>query len=605
MQPASSDHSAGNRSVALRRYGPVAAIAVIVVVGLVVVLSSGGDGATTTTESPTSSSTSPATTAQPGVSTTTPTTTAARPETTAAPGPVSPLPDGVMNFQTAQDLGISVDFGARCDTTTGRVKSSDFFAPPCWQPFTGDNGGATAPGVTADEITIVWWLAQDSDPILSYITSAILNDDTNADYEDTMRGLLPYYETYYETYGRKVKLVVVEGSGTIIDDISARADAVKIAEDIKPFMVWGGPSLTNAFADELHARGIPCIACGPGQPQDYYEKFDPLAYQISKGPEQLNLLVAEYMGKRLAGDPAIHAGDESMRSKTRVFGRIWIESSQASADNNAQFEAALADYGVEISESQSYVLNPATIQESASSIITRLKAAGVTSVIINGDPIAPREFTLEATAQKYFPEWIVTGSVLIDTAAFSRTYDQQQWAHAFGISNLSARVSSKEAGAFAKYRWFNGEDPAANDSIGVIDPTPGLFYAALSAVGPDLTAEHFRDALFGNPPTVSALTAPSISFGTQGRWPADIEPDYFGVDDIAEIWWDPDATGPDETGKEGTGLWRFVNGGQRYLFGEIPDGAPAAFDPDGTVTIYDTRPAAEATPTYEPLPAAG
>jgi len=593
MQPASSDSTAGNRSAALRRYGPIAAIIVVVVVALAIALSGGND--TSTDAVPPTTAPPPDTTAGGSQSTT---------DSTVAPV-VSPLPDGVMNFQTALDLGLIVDFGERCDTTTGRVKSPTFFAPPCWAPFSGDNGGTTDRGVTADEITIAWWLAQDSDPILSYITSAVLNNDTNADYKATMDGLLPYYQTYYETYGRKVKVVIVEGSGSIIDEVSARADAVKIAEEIKPFMVWGGPSLTNAFADELHARGIPCLSCGPGQPQDYYEKFDPLAYQLSKGPEQLNLLVAEYMGKRLAGDPAIHAGDADMHDKTREFGRIWIESGPASTETNAQFDAALAEYGVEIAESQSYVLNPATIQESASNIITRMKAAGVTSVIINGDPIAPRDFTREATAQNYFPEWIVTGTVLIDTAAFSRTYDQAQWANAFGISNLSARVVREQAGAFARYKWFSGEPPAADDSIGIIDPLPGLFFSALSGAGPDLNAASFRDALFRNPPTPTALTSPSISFGVQDRWPADLEPDYFGIDDVAEIWWDPAATGPDEIGKEGAGLWRFVDGGVRYLLGEMPEGPPKAFDPDSTVTIYETRPPLEIAPRYEPLPAVG
>ncbi len=36
----------------------------------------------------------------------------------------------------------------------------DFFAADCYAPFTGDNGGATSPGVTADEITIVVYLGQ-------------------------------------------------------------------------------------------------------------------------------------------------------------------------------------------------------------------------------------------------------------------------------------------------------------------------------------------------------------------------------------------------------------------------------------------------------------
>ena len=116
----------------------------------------------------------------------------------------------------AEELGLDVDFGERCDTESGRVKVQTFFAPECYVPFEGDNGGATARGVTADTIRIVQWVSQEQDPILEFITSAILNDDTNADDEATLRGMIEYYETYYETYGRNVELIVVEGSGAII-----------------------------------------------------------------------------------------------------------------------------------------------------------------------------------------------------------------------------------------------------------------------------------------------------------------------------------------------------------------------------------------------------
>ena len=148
-----------------------------------------------------------------------------------------------------------------------------------------------------------------------------------------------------------------------------------------------------------------------------------------------------------------------------------------------------------------------------------MKEAGVTSVIFNGDPIAPREFTNEATAQNYFPEWIVTGSVLVDTAAFSRTYDQQQWANAFGVSNLSARVDRSIGSSYAIYEWFQGEPPPAPDNIPVITPVPNTFYAFLQATGPNLTIETFNEGAFSGEPTRRAVTGVSLSWGTQGIWP--------------------------------------------------------------------------------------
>ena len=44
--------------------------------------------------------------------------------------------------------------------------------------------------------------------------------------------------------------------------------------------------------------------------------------------------------------------------------------------------------------------------------------------------------------------------------------------------------------------------------------------------------------------------------------------------------------GPDETGNVGTGMYRLVDGGRRYLPGHWPTTPVKLFDPAGTVTIY-------------------
>src|SRR3974390_342316 len=51
-----------------------------------------------------------------------------------------------------------------CDTSTGRVAIPVLNPPPCVPEFTGNNGGATAPGVTADTIRIGVYIAK-PDPI--------------------------------------------------------------------------------------------------------------------------------------------------------------------------------------------------------------------------------------------------------------------------------------------------------------------------------------------------------------------------------------------------------------------------------------------------------
>ncbi len=118
-----------------------------------------------------------------------------------------------------------------------------------------------------------------------------------------------------------------------------------------------------------------------------------------------------------------------------------------------------------MAESVAYQLDPARLQEQAASAIARFKEAGVTSIIFSGDPVAPGTFTPEATNQDYFPEWIITGSALVDTTAAARGFDQEQWAHAFGISPLAARVDPDEAGLLLPPHLVHGRGPAGGGRL--------------------------------------------------------------------------------------------------------------------------------------------
>ncbi|MGB8862186.1 MAG: hypothetical protein WCC60_23220, partial [Ilumatobacteraceae bacterium] len=345
-----------------------------------------------------------------------------------------------MSYSQAVEAGVEgdIEWDDRCDTSTGRLAVPDYFAPECMAPFSGDNGGATSTGVTADEITIVNYIGQENDPIIAYITDAINNDDTNQQYADTMKGLVDYYSAYYELYGRKIKLVTFDGTGGATDEVAARADAATIAEQYAPFAVLGGPALTSAFADELSARKVMCIGCTPGQPPAFYTDRDPYVWGLDGSAIQKQTHVLEFIQKQLIGKNAEHGGD-AVKDQPRSFGLVYLESSGASKDLADTFAAAMDAAGAPFAAVSAYQLDPASIQQTASQVITKMKAAGVTTIVFSGDPVAPRDFTNEATAQEYFPEWVVAASTLVDVTAFARTYDQQQWAHAFGVTQLAAR----------------------------------------------------------------------------------------------------------------------------------------------------------------------
>lgn len=505
------------------------------------------------------------------------------------------LPAGVVPFSFAASEGIAVDWPETCDTATGRVRLPTRFAAECYAPFEGDNGGATAQGVTADSIRVVLYESPDDDAILKAVASAV-TDDPPAATTLTYQKLLPMFEQFHETYGRSIELVVYKARGTAVDEVAARAAAAEIAEDLQPFAVWGGPLLTPAFEDELSARGV--LAMPLATLFDDLPSRDPYMLSVGISPAQTRLHLAEYIGKRLAGRPAEHAGDPALASQDRRFGLIYLRA--GTTGEQGRLAEDLEPYGVGLEVVVDYT-SPLSVSAQAPGVIARLKDAGVTSVIMAGDPLAPGAFTREATAQDYFPEWIVPGAPLTDSTVYARTYDQQQWAHAFGISPLVARTAPEEALGGRLFRWFTCEAPPVV-STELVYPVPAAFFTALQAAGPNLTHERFRTALFDAAPTPRGITYPSLSWGSpsKGRWTFN---DFWGSDDVTELWWDPDASGPDETGKTGAGMYAYVDGGRRYLLGEWPDSSTTAFERDGAVTLLNGTPPEDLGPDY-PSPCA-
>ncbi len=550
----------------LRRYGPLIAIVVVLLVVAGVVVATRGNSSSTST----------------GTSTTT------------APGGFHPT--GVMSWTQAKAAGKTkdIDWGSRCDTTTGKLKYPYYFAGDCYAPFHGDNGGATYQGVTSDSIKVVLYLAQPDDPILKYIEGSIADSDTNQQTIDTVKGYIKFLETYSELYGRHVDLVPFVGTGTVDDEVAARADATTIAETIKPFAVLNGPVLTAAFGQTIIANKIFCIDCVPSQPNTFYAKNAPYAIGLPMNADEGQIELADYIGAQLKGRPAIHAGSPALQSQTRKFGLVYISTGQDSETQTDHFVASLAKQGVKLSARLAYQ-SPTNID--ANGLIAQLKSAGVTTVIFSGDPVAPGPLTTAATNQEYFPEWIVSGAsaLLTDTAIFARTYDQKQWSHAFGLTTGAARTDPSVSGAIYLYHWFYGKNPPAATGSAVTVPLFSLLYSGLQATGPDLTPQNLLSAYFSLVRVPEAVTQPLITYGNHGIWP---ETDYQGIDDVTQIWWNPNASGPDELNHQGKGLYEYVDGGKRYLPGQFPDAPPDVFNPQGAVTIYTKVPAAESVPAY-------
>lgn len=487
-------------------------------------------------------------------------------------------------------------WGSNCDPKTGRVKVPSTYAPPCAVVRPGVEGGATSPGVTADTITVVAYEAANDD-LAATLQSTLDPEDVR---KQARKELVDMLQARFNMWGRKIKLVFLKGTGS--DETSSRADAVKVATEIGAFASLGGPSQQAAYADELASRKVLCVGCGLSVPDSTFQADAPYLWGSLQTPEQFLINVGDYLIERLNGQKAVFAGDPAMRKRKRVFGSINFEADPpVFGEVSKRVRREGAARGFRSAAMLTYQLVIPELAEKARVLIARLKEAKVTTVSFLGDPIMPIYLTKAATDQGYFPEWIITGTVLTDTTVFGRLYDQRQWAHAFGVSSLAARIPPSETDSWRLYKWYYGKDPAAKKTIEVLMASVRTFMLGVHMAGPDLTPETFRDGLFAYPPSGGTPTAPQLSFGKHGYFRS---PDYTAPDDMTEVWWDAKATGVDEQQKQGTGMLRYADGGKRYLPGKMAKDGPHAFRVAGSVTVYPKVPPAEAPPDY-PSPAKG
>jgi hypothetical protein len=498
----------------------------------------------------------------------------------------------------------NVDFGPNCDPATERVKMPTVYAPPCVAPSRGKNGGSTSQGVTGDEIKIVVYTGDpQKDPLLAgQIRAAGASLDLSA-IHDTWRGYFDIYNEVFEFYGRKITPEFFVGTGAGSDTAAAKADAIEIA-DKKPFAVLGGPvQSTTVFADELAHRGVLCIGtCSLAMPEKLINANKPYLATVGPSPEEAAALTAEFVGKHVGKGKAQYAGDDATKNKNRVYGILHYNTPDGQYDGlYDSLKSGLKKYKINVKADQSFFLDLTRAQETARTVITKMKDAGVTTILYTGDPLMPGSITKEATAQDYHPEWILGPSVLADTSIFARTYDQEQWSRALGVALVPGRTPESLDQTRNLYEWFHGSPPP-NNTYGVINPSIFQFAVGAMLAGPKLTPQTFRDGLFRYPPSGGDSISPTLSWGKHGFWPGT---DYSGTDDAAMLWWDPTAVGQDEIGKVGNGLYRYADGGKRYSRGKFPPkGQGGLLDTATSVTIFEQIPPDHQRPSYPP-PAAG
>lgn len=443
---------------------------------------------------------------------------------------------------------------AQCARRTLQVPA-DAYSPPCVS-FTGDNGGATAPGVTAKTIVVSYRQTADGNYV-SLIEKLLAGGDkafkadTNADLQRTVEGLVDYFNRTFQLYGRTIKVVPYPATGSAATELfgggqaGATADAVSVATSIHAFAdVTAG---TAPYADELTRRHV--VALGvPYVSDQWFQARRPYAWSMTPSCTFVSEAAEEFEKAELLNRPAAYAGGV-LKNKPRKLAII--------APDNPEYQRCAREgikgLGVDGRNvlSLSYPLNLGAARATAGALITRLKADGITTVECACDTTMPIYLTTLATQQDYHPEWGVHGTALIDTDPAGQLYDQAQWAHAFGTSTVGNQPAFDRDPGVVAYRSVRSDRPA-NITESLYDQIYQLFLGVQMA-GPDLTPTTFERGLFAYPRHV----------GVDGAWqfgPGKYTPQV----DAQVVWWNPQR----RSAFNGR-LGGYVAAGPRYLVGTL------------------------------------
>lgn len=473
------------------------------------------------------------------------------------PGTRTPVPSGRASNDAA---------AGRTPCTDRPVQvPADSYSPNCYTWVTGaDNGGSTAPGVTRTSIKVAIRIGAFLDGLnnaLSKAAGAASMAETPEQVKRTFVGLVDYFNTRYQFYGRKIDLVMYGGKGNVLDEAlgggkeGAQQDARSVAKDIGAFA--DASAVTVPYSDALSQLHVVNIGA-PYVSKDWLQRRAPYAWTPLTDCSTVVSAVSSYYIKKLAGKPASLAGGDLAGQKRKTI---------IIAPENDWYQECVragvkvlndAGFGSDLVDQLTYRLDLNAMQNQATALLPKLKSKGATTILCGCDPVLLSLLTAQAKQQNYYPEWVETGVAYSDQDLVAQLFEPSVWKRAFGVSYAGSTVPLK--GSFA-YQAYKSSGQPGEPSIGaqLIFDQLQVLAIGLQMAGPHLTPQSFEAGMFAYTPRS----------GVSGRW--DFGPgDYSTSSDAREIYWDPNATSI-QNGKKGA--WKETSK-NRYPIGTWPAGAP-------------------------------
>ena len=308
---------------------------------------------------------------------------------------------------------------------------------------------------------------------------------------------------------------------------------------------------------------------------------------------------AEVLGKQLVGKKAEYAGDD-VKGQTRKFGVITKDGDV----DVPGFKKELAKYKGTVTSEATYPPTGGTYGDAtlagqfAPTIVTKMKADGVTTMVLFTDAAMNKAMMEQATKQEWFPEWFHTGNSYADYSAFAKTLPPDQAAHFFGISGSSPYLTPSTDPETAT-KGMAGQSPSTGSGgprttrrrPGSATASPGCCRASTPPVPTSLPRRSSRASSrfpHGADRRATRRSAAQVGYGRTTGLPYD---EYNRAPaDYLLFWMAPDVEAANATGTvEKPSSW-FVNNAQRYRAGTYPTKKVAWFDKAKSVASFDTLP---------------
>jgi len=493
---------------------------------------------------------------------------AGAPGTTGVPGSTGTTTGGTAGGATGGTGSSSTGGGLASGSTTGGKfcitgLTEHFPCAPKWAG--GDNGGATWPGVTANQVTVVMYRAKDNPAV-----DAILQETgtyTPPSAEQQMVGVVQnWINKHFQLYNRKIKLIWTQGSCDIAppDDNCFRNDANNLVSQYHPFAVfWTSDTNEPAFFDQLSRKGVVNWG-GWAFTDNFNQSLRPYHYDVFMGGDTQAEITGRWICQRLANQKAKYAGDATLKTQTRKFAVTYPQTATTTPAAK-HLESIIKSCAGSVYDSP-YSSDTSTAAQQATTNTAQTRQAGVTTIVWFSDVIAPAYGTKAEAAQNYHPEEVIAGEGLLDYDALAQTYDQTEWAHAFGPSDLAeqAPINNSDAGLIWKQEGNSG---SPNQNSNLLTSYALSVAGGIMAAGPKLTPLTYEYGMLTQPGYDSweQWHNPRYEYIKYGKG------DYTGISDIREVYYDPNKTSPTNNR---AGAYVALHGGQRYQVSNIPSGDP-------------------------------